>query len=172
MIDIVWRAEPTRRAFVNWAGKALRCGVAMAAFGAVSLGPLTSQAASNIEPEEKVADTIKRLFGANKLQDGASMMKLDVPEIAENGSVVPVRLDTTLPTSGAKHVKKIYFIVDNNRRPMAATFAFSPDAGQALIGANLRLGGTTPVRAVVEMSDGGFFQVQKEVKVTVGGCGG
>jgi sulfur-oxidizing protein SoxY len=172
MFDRIWCVEPTRRAFMDWAGKTLRCGVAMAAFGAVAVGPLASQAATNIEPEEKVAETIKRLFGANKLQDGAALMKLDLPEIAENGSVVPVRLDTTLPTAGAKYVKKVYFIVDNNRRPMAASFMFSPDAGQALIGANLRLGGTTPVRAVVELNDGGLYQVQKEVKVTVGGCGG
>ena len=172
MIDLIWDVAPTRRVLMDWAGKTLRCGVAVAAFGAVSMGPLASRAATNIEPEEKVADTIKRLFGANKLQDGAAMMKLDIPEIAENGSVVPVRLDTTLPTTGARFVKKIYFIVDNNRRPMAASFAFSPDAGQALIGANLRLGGTTPVRAVVELNDGGLYQVQKEVKVTVGGCGG
>ncbi len=172
MFDRTWYAALTRRAFMDWAGKTLRCGVAMAAFGAVAVGPLATLAATNIEPEEKVAETIKRLFGANTLQDGAAMLKLDVPEIAENGSVVPARLDTTLPTSGAKYVKKVYFIIDNNRRPLAATFAFSPDAGQALIGANLRLGGTTPVRAVVEMNDGGLFQVQKEVKVTVGGCGG
>src|SRR3972149_1019168 len=152
MFDRIWDAEPTRRALMDWAGNTLRCGVATAAFGALSMGQLASHAATNIEPEEKVAETIKRLFGANKLQDGAAMMKLDIPEIAENGSVVPVRLDTTLPTAGAKYVKKIYFIVDNNRRPMAASFAFSPDAGQALIGANLRLGGTTPVRAVVELN--------------------
>ena len=172
MFDRGWGARLTRRVLMICAGKGVRGGAALAAFGAAAMGPLAPLAAANVEPEEKVADTIKRLFGANKLQDGAGLMKLDVPEIAENGSVVPIRLDTTLPTSGARSLKKVYLIVDNNRRPMVASFTFSADAGQALIGANLRLGGTTPVRAVAELHDGALYQVRKDVTVTVGGCGG
>jgi sulfur-oxidizing protein SoxY len=55
---------------------------------------------------------------------------------------------------------------------MAAKYTFGPESGSAVIGTNLRLGATSNVRAVVEMSDGGLYQVASEVRVTVGGCGG
>ena len=50
--------------------------------------------------------------------------------------------------------------------------ALAPEAGQAYVGANIRLGETTEVRAIVEQSDGTLLQAKREVKVTVGGCGG
>ncbi len=124
------------------------------------------------EPEEKVAETIKRLFGDRKIQDGSAMMKLDVPAIAENGSVVPVKVEVMQESTPQKYVKKIYFIVDKNRRPMSANFSLTPDVGKPFIGTNLRLGATTPIRAVAEMNDGTLLSVTREVKVTVGGCGG
>lgn len=165
-------ALTSRRTVFGLAAKAAGVGLALAAFGLPAMAPGAAFAATNIEPEEAYADTIKRLFGSRKIDDGSAMMKLEVPAIAENGSVVPVRVETSFPTAGDKYVKKIYFIADRNRRPMSANFGFGKDAGQAMVGANLRLGGTTPVRAVVEMSDGTLYQVAKEVKVTVGGCGG
>ena len=50
--------------------------------------------------------------------------------------------------------------------------ALSPEAGKAYMGANIRLGETGDVRAIVEQSDGTLWQIKREVKVTVGGCGG
>ena len=172
MFSLTKDAPTSRRAIFSLTAKAAGVGLALAAFGLPTMAPRPTWAATNIEPEEAVASTIKRLFGDRKIQDGAAMMKLEVPAIAENGAVVPAKVETSLPTSGDKYVKKIYFIVDKNRRPMSASFGFGKDAGQAMIGANLRLGGTTPVRAVAEMNDGTLYQVAKEVKVTVGGCGG
>jgi len=146
------------------------------AVGVAGLGPWVAfearAALGAPEPEEKIAETIKRLFGDRKIQDGSAMMKLDVPAIAENGSVVPVKVEVMQESTPQKYVKKIYFIVDKNRRPMSANFSLTPDVGKPFIGTNLRLGATTPIRAVAEMNDGTLLSVTREVKVTVGGCGG
>jgi sulfur-oxidizing protein SoxY len=69
-------------------------------------------------------------------------------------------------------VKHIYVVADKNRIPIVTRVAFTPEAGQAYAGANIRLGETGTVRAIVEQSDGTLLQVTREVKVTVGGCGG
>jgi sulfur-oxidizing protein SoxY len=70
------------------------------------------------------------------------------------------------------YVKHIYIVADKNRIPIVTRVALTPASGQAYMGANIRLGETTDVRAVVEQSDGTLLAVKREVKVTVGGCGG
>jgi len=163
----------TRRTLLGTTATMAGVGLAV---GLAGLGPwaaLEARAAlGKPEPEEKVTETIKRLFGDKKIEDGSALMKLDVPAIAENGSVVPVKLEIAQEQTAQKYVKKIYFIVDKNRRPMSANFTLTPDVGKPFIGTNLRLGATTPVRAVAEMNDGTLLSVMREVKVTVGGCGG
>lgn len=125
-----------------------------------------------LQPEEKVEQTLTRLFGDRPIADGAGVIKLDLPLIAENGSVVPITVEVKSPMTAADHVKNIYIISDKNRRPLNARFALTPQVGAASIGTNLRLGETTDVRAVAEMSDGRLLMAMQEVKVTVGGCGG
>jgi sulfur-oxidizing protein SoxY len=124
------------------------------------------------QPEEKVEATLKRLFGDRRLAPADGKVKLTVPLIAENGSVVPVTVEADLPMTPAGYVKNIYIISDKNRRPLNAKFTLSPEVGKAYIATNIRLAATTDVRAVVEMSDGALYMAKQEVKVTVGGCGG
>ena len=116
--------------------------------------------------------TLKRLFGGRPIKDGSSVIKLDMPLIAENGSVVPITVEVQSPMNPANYVKNIYIVSDKNRRPMNAKFSFTPEMGAASVGANLRLGETTDVRAIAELSDGTLLMAKREVKVTVGGCGG
>jgi sulfur-oxidizing protein SoxY len=127
---------------------------------------------ANLGPEETVDATLKRLFAGRPIKDGASSITLDLPLIAENGAVVPVSVDVNAPMTPQRYVKAIYIISDKNRRPLNAKFNLTAAMGQAYVGANLRLGESTDVRAIVEMSDGALLQVKREVKVTVGGCGG
>jgi sulfur-oxidizing protein SoxY len=70
------------------------------------------------------------------------------------------------------YVKHIYIVADKNRIPIVTRVALTPAAGQAYMGANIRLGETTDVRAIAEQSDGTLYALKREVKVTVGGCGG
>ena len=126
----------------------------------------------DLVPEEKVEETLKRLFGNRPIKDAAGAIKLDLPLIAENGAVVQATVEVQSPMTPADHVKAIYIISDKNRRPMNAKFTLTPLTGAAVIGTNLRLGETTDVRAIAELSNGTLLQAKREVKVTVGGCGG
>src|SRR5207245_1374691 len=76
------------------------------------------------------------------------------PLIAENGAVVPVSVDVTSPMTPANHVKTIYVVADKNRIPVVFRTTLGPEAGQASVGATIRLGETGDVRAIVEQSDG------------------
>ena len=127
---------------------------------------------ANLGPEESVDVTMKRLFQGRPITDGSAAIKLELPLIAENGAVVPASVEVNAPMTPDRYVKAIYIISDKNRRPLNAKFALTPAVGQAFVGTNLRLGESTEVRAVAEMSDGTLMQTAREVKVTVGGCGG
>jgi sulfur-oxidizing protein SoxY len=122
--------------------------------------------------QESVEAGMKRVFGGRPIKDGSGIIKLDIPLIAENGAVVPVSVEVTSPMTAANYVKHVYVVADKNRIPIVTRVAFTPQAGQAYMGANIRLGETGDVRAIVEQSDGTLLQTKREVKVTVGGCGG
>lgn len=123
----------------------------------------------SLQPEESVDATMKRLFGGRPIKDGSSVIKLELPLIAENGAVVPVSVEITAPQTPQSHVKSIYIISDKNRRPLSAKFSLRSTLGQPYVGTNLRLGESTDVRAIAEMNDGALLQAKREVKVTVGG---
>jgi sulfur-oxidizing protein SoxY len=90
---------------------------------------------------------------------------LRVPDIAENGAVVPVDVVSNIPNTTS-----ISILVEKNPAPLCAHFEFAngalPEAS-----ARLKMGQTSMVK-VVAKADGKFYTAQKEVKVTVGGCGG
>ena len=127
---------------------------------------------ANLVPEEPVDAAMKRMFGTRPIKDGSSSMRLDLPLIAENGAVVPMSVEMSVPMTPQSYVKAIYIVSDKNRRPMNVKFNLTPAMGEAYVGTNLRLGESTDVRAIAEMNDGTLLQVKREVKVTVGGCGG
>jgi sulfur-oxidizing protein SoxY len=161
----------SRRAWLRAAARA----AAILGLAGLGVGPFAEARAAAVgqpQPEEKIGDTIKRLFGDRKIDDGSELLKLDIPLIAENGSVVPTKVAALKPNTRERFIKSIYILADKNRRPMSAAFSFPSHVTKPSIGTNLRLGQTGNVRAVAEMSDGSLFQVVREVKVTVGGCGG
>jgi sulfur-oxidizing protein SoxY len=148
--------------------------VAVAAGGGLSLGGAAVAAAAEpaLGQNEPLETALKRVFGGRPMKDGSGVIKLDVPLIAENGAVVPVSVEVNAPMTAQTYVKHIYIVADKNRIPIVTRVSLTPASGQAYMGANIRLGETTDVRAVVEQSDGTLLAVKREVKVTVGGCGG
>jgi sulfur-oxidizing protein SoxY len=150
---------------------ALGTGAVVASSGALALVPRTVSAQA-LGQNEPVEAALKRVFGGRPVKDGAAVIKLDIPLIAENGAVVPVAVEVNAPMTAQSYVKHIYVVADKNRIPIVARAVLTPESGQAYMGANIRLGETGDVRAVVEQSDGTLLQVTREVKVTVGGCGG
>lgn len=133
---------------------------------------MAAAAGAELGVHETAEAGLTRLFGTRAIKDGTGVIRFEIPLIAENGAVVPVSVEANLPMTPTNYVKHIYIVADKNRIPIVTRATLSPEAGQAHVGANIRLGETGNVRAIVEQSDGTLLAVQREVKVTVGGCGG
>ena len=161
-------AQITRRALL---GGLSAVGVAVAVGGFTVAAPAPAEA-QQFGLQETVDAALKRIFGGRAMKDGGGKIKLEIPLIAENGAVVPVAVSVDSPMTPADYVKHIYIVADKNRIPVVARVALAPEGGRAFMGANIRLGETGDVRAIAEQSDGTLWQVKREVRVTVGGCGG
>jgi len=108
-------------------------------------------------------EALKLLYG--KSFEMSDKVTLDVPEIAENGAVVPVSVSSSLPG-----VTSISILVPENPFALAASYKFA-EGTAASIGCRLKMAKTSKVIGIVE-SGGKLYGASKEVKVTLGGCGG
>jgi sulfur-oxidizing protein SoxY len=113
---------------------------------------------------------VKKVLGDAKPIEGKVL--IDMPEIAENGNTVPFTISVDGPMSGAEHVKVIHIIATANPQPGVAVFRFSPLSGKATVASRMRLARTQDVIGIAELSDGRFLMSKRNVKVTIGGCGG
>ncbi len=121
------------------------------------------------KPDDVVAE-IKKLYGDKAI--AAGKIKLDLPTIAENGLVVPMNFEVESPMTEKDYVKSVHFFADGNPNPQVANFHFTPLSPKASAQVRIRLAQTQSIIAVAEMSDGKLYTAKKEVKVTIGGCGG
>lgn len=136
---------------------------------AAALAVAVAPAAALAKPED-VAAEIKKLFGDKPITAGK--IKLDLPSIAENGLVVPLNFEVESPMTDKDYVKAVHFFADGNPNPQLANFYFSTLSPKAAAQIRIRLAQTQNIVAVAEMSDGKLYTAKKEVKVTIGGCGG
>ena len=135
------------------------------AAGAVAMLPLRVLASTSGAFQARSADDVlKELFGDTPVE-ASDAITLKVPDIAENGAVVPISVSTDL-----EGVQSISIVIDENPNPLSASFSISPNAF-ADISTRVKMGKSSPVRALVKTSSG-IFTTSKEVKVTIGGCGG
>lgn len=120
--------------------------------------------------EKAVAEEIKKLYGDKKFESGK--IKLDVPEIAENGLVVPINVDVESPMTDADHVKSVHVFAEGNPLPGVVSYKFTPACGKASASTRMRLAETQNIVCIAEMSNGKLYMAKANVKVTIGGCGG
>jgi sulfur-oxidizing protein SoxY len=113
---------------------------------------------------DDATEALSALFGTEQATP-SSAITLDGPEIAENGAVVPITIETTLD-----NVQSISIVVEKNPRPLAIAFDIPPGT-LPNVACRIKMGQTSPVMAVVK-TDSGLYSTAKEVKVTIGGCGG
>jgi sulfur-oxidizing protein SoxY len=130
----------------------------------VSLGAAPAHAAND------AADLIKTFTGGKVATEGK--VRLDLPEIAENGNTVPMTVLVESPMTDASHVTEVLVVGDGNPNGGMATFHFSALSGAAEANTRIRLAATQNITAVAKMNDGSFYMASKQVKVTIGGCGG
>ena len=154
----------TRRLILKGAGT-----VALASLGIVSFSRAKAIAAANDRyPEDAFRqkdekEAIKLLYG--RTAEPSDKVKLDAPEIAENGAVVPISVSTT-----RTEVTSIAFVVPENPNVLAAYYRILPGT-MPNVANRLKMAKTTNVTVIVE-AGGKLYSATKEVKVTVGGCGG
>ena len=120
-------------------------------------------------PEEYQA-MIAEFVGDATPVDGT--ISLTAPEIAENGNTVPVSVSVESEMTEDSYVKSVIILAESNPRPGVATFHFTPASGAAQASTRMRLAKTQNVIALAKMNDGSVFQDIKNIKVTIGGCGG
>jgi sulfur-oxidizing protein SoxY len=118
----------------------------------------------------QVEAEINKLYAGKGLSEGK--IKLDLPTIAENGLVVPLNFEVESPMTDKDYVKAVHIFADGNPNPGVASFYFTPMMPKAVAQFRLRLAQTQNIVAVAEMADGKLYTAKKEVKVTIGGCGG
>jgi sulfur-oxidizing protein SoxY len=120
--------------------------------------------------EKTVAAEIQKLYGDKKMESGK--VKLEVPEIAENGLVVPVNVEVESPMTDKDYVKAVHVFADGNPLPGVVSYKFTPACGKAAASTRMRLAQTQNIICIAEMSDGKLYSTKANVKVTIGGCGG
>ena len=138
----------------------------MGLLAVAGLLPGRAQAAWNAQAFEakSLAEALKALGLAMPVESKEVVLK--ATDIAENGAVVPLELSCSAP--GAK---RLMVLVEKNPSALAAVFELS-DAVEAAVNTRVKMGQTSKVYAVAQKADGTLIYAQKEIKVTLGGCGG
>jgi sulfur-oxidizing protein SoxY len=116
--------------------------------------------------EAKSLGEALKALGASGALTESSAVSLTAPDIAENGAVVPLGLVSTLPG-----VKQLVLLVEKNPNALVAVFHVTPEV-DASFATRTKMGQTSDVYAVAITDDGKAYYAKKEVKVTLGGCGG
>lgn len=132
------------------------------------VGVALSTRAAHATPE-----TARRLLqGLTSTTPREGRVSLRIPEIAEDGTQVPVTIAVESPMSDTDHVRALHVVADGNPNPGVVSFTFTPLAGRCEVQFRVRLAQSQRVTALAEMSDGSFWVTTRDVTVTVGGCKG
>jgi sulfur-oxidizing protein SoxY len=137
---------------------------AMAALGPHAVRQATAAEWNKAGFQAKAVDEALKSIGASSPVPSKDIV-IKAPDIAENGAVVPIEVTSRIPNT-----QSIAIIADKNPFPLVASFAFENGA-EGYASTRVKMGGTTDVRAIVK-ADGKFYTAAREVKVTIGGCGG
>ena len=142
--------------------------LALSAGGAAALVGLRAMPAF-ASTDDAMAKVMEFAGGAEP-QTGT--ISLTAPEIAENGNTVPVSVSVESPMTDDDYVESVAIYAEGNPRPEVIVFNFTPMSGEASATTRMRLAQTQNVIAVAKTSTGNVFMDKREVKVTIGGCGG
>jgi sulfur-oxidizing protein SoxY len=136
---------------------------ALVAAGVIKPGEALAQDWKAAFDTRSVAETVKVLGGSGMTE--SKDITITAPDIAENGAVVPVAVASAIPKT-----ESISILVEKNPNTLAASFMI-PAGTDPQVGTRVKMGQTSNVYALVK-ADGKFFVTSKEIKVTLGGCGG
>ena len=153
-----------RRSFLKRTG-GISALVAAVASGVLKPGDALAAARNDAAfKATSTADALKAL-GISGVTNSTAIA-IRAPDIAENGAVVPVDITSSVPGT-----KSISLFVDNNPFPYIGTFDVISGT-EPYVHVRIKMGKSSDVRVIVAAADGKYYQAAKEVKVTIGGCGG
>jgi sulfur-oxidizing protein SoxY len=138
----------------------------LGALAALLAKPLAALAAWNESAfgAKTPQDALKGIGAANPTP--SKEIVIDAPQIAENGAVVPIEIASNLPGTSS-----IAVVLEKNPFPLAAKFEFKEGA-LPFVKLNVKMAETSDVRVVVAAAGGRYYSASREIKVTIGGCGG
>jgi sulfur-oxidizing protein SoxY len=137
----------------------------LGALGLLLLKPFAALAAWNEQAfgAKSTADALKSLGAPSPA--ASKDIVIEAPQIAENGAVVPIEVTSNIPGTTS-----IAVVIEKNPFPLAGRFDFK-DGALPFVKLNVKMGETSDVR-VLAMAGGKPFVATREIKVTIGGCGG
>lgn len=154
--------NPLRRTIVTAAALALLAG---APARAATLQPSDDPEASPVWQKVRAS-----LFEGRDIERATpDQLVLEAPARAVDAAVVPIAIRSRLPQTAARHVSRLYLLIDANPSPISAIFELSPANGRAEIETRVRVDAYSHVRAVAETNDGRLFMTTRFVKAS-GGC--
>ncbi len=115
-----------------------------------------------------IAPFVAKITGGAKPEAGG--VDIDLPQIAEDGGSVPMRVKVASPMTERDHVRAIHVIAERNPQPVLAVFHLGPWSGRADVATRVRLAGTQNVTVVAALSDGGFRIAKAHVVVAIAAC--
>ena len=133
------------------------------AAGIVRPGEGLAQGSSSAFLMKTVPEAMRALGAQGAAVSAAILIK--APEIAENGAVVPIGIESKLPGT-----ESITLLIEKNPTPLAASFNI-PAGTESSVSTRVKIGESSDVYALVK-ADGKFYMAKKEIKITLGGCGG
>ena len=157
------KTHSARRRFLSWAG------AAVAGIGASAARAAEPARASR--PTGSVAATleaIRRVAGSATITPGK--VRLELPELVDNGNSVSMTVRVDSPMSATEYVKSIHVFTQKNPLPDVVAFTLGPRAGRAVVSTRIRLADTQTVIAVAQLSDGSFWSASADVVVTLAAC--
>lgn len=156
--------KTTRREMLKTSGGMTLLGL-LAAAGWLKPGDASAQAWNKGAFEAKSMDEAVKAFGGGAPAQSKDIAFISTPDIAENGAVVPIGVASSIPKT-----ESIAILVEKNPNILAATFDI-PAGTDPSVSTRVKMGQSSNVYALVK-ADGKYYVAAKEIKVTLGGCGG
>ncbi|MFM9886153.1 MAG: thiosulfate oxidation carrier protein SoxY [Burkholderiales bacterium] len=155
-----------RRTFLKSSGAATVFGMFVAC-GLVRPGEVFAQTGWNKDAfASKSLNDVLKAYGGASATPTTEISWGSTPEIAENGAVVPINITSRVPNT-----QSIAVLIEKNPNALAAKFDFSPGTDPT-VSTRVKIGQSSNVHALIKTADGKYFVATREVKVTLGGCGG
>lgn len=116
--------------------------------------------------EVNIVDSMQSIGIRNpeELRDGSNKIELSLPEIAENGAIVPIKILSKIPKT-----ERIFVFAEKNPQPLVSDYVFTPNV-EPFVASRIKMSETAFVHVIV-LADGIFYRAARQVKVTIGGCG-